>query len=244
MSSPASKPKRPRISANFAMTWDGRISTRRRTPSDFTSAADKARLLELRALADAVLVSATTAKADRMTMGLPKAGLRAQRVARGQAPYPLRVLLSHSGRIDPELPVFQQDFSTIVLFSTTRMPPRIREALARRADLHLYEGSEVKLPHALQTLREEYGIRRAHCEGGGRLLRSFLEEDLLDELYLTLCPRIFGSATAPTISGFAPEFLRRSVAWNLVKTEPVDDECFLHYRALRRSAVASLVNHR
>jgi riboflavin-specific deaminase-like protein len=222
-------PPRPHLSANFAITWDGRISTRRRTPSDFSSPTDKARFLEIRAQADAVLVSARTAAADHMTIGMPNAALRAERVARGQLPYPLRVLLSNTGRIDPALRIFEKTFSPILIFSTTRMPQRIREQLAPLAELHLYESAQVNLAHMLATLRREYRVRRAHCEGGGTLLRGFLEERLVDDLYLTLCPRIFGSPTAPTLTGRPGEFLPKSSAWKLMKMETIGDECFLKY---------------
>jgi riboflavin-specific deaminase-like protein len=221
------------VSANFAITWDGRISTRRRTPADFSSPVDKARFLEIRALADAVLVSARTAAADQMTMGLPSAALRAERIARGRPAYPLRVLLSNTGRIDPALRVFDKTFSPILIFSTTRMPQRIRDQLAPLAELHLHESAQVNLAHMLATLRREYRVRRAHCEGGGRLFRSFLEESLVDDLHLTLCPRIFGSPTAPTLTGRPAEFLPKSIAWKLMKMETIGDECFLRYRAQR-----------
>jgi riboflavin-specific deaminase-like protein len=229
---PAS-PARPRLSANFAITWDGRISTRRRTPADFSSPTDKARFLEIRALADAVLVGARTAAADQMTIGLPDAALRAARRARGQSAYPLRVLLSNTGRIDPALRVFDKTFSPILIFSTTRMPQRIRDQLAPLAELHLYDSAQVNLTHMLATLRRDYRVRRAHCEGGGTLLRSFLEVDLVDDLHLTLCPRIFGSPTAPTLTGPPGEFLTKSIAWKLMKVETIGDECFLRYQALR-----------
>jgi len=48
---------RPFVTANFALTWDGRISTRRGTPSDFSSKKDKHRLVEIRAQCDAVLIT-------------------------------------------------------------------------------------------------------------------------------------------------------------------------------------------
>ena len=79
---------RPLISANFAITWDGRISTRNRTPSDFSSREDKRRFLQIRALADAVVVTVRTAAADGMSIGLPSAKLRAERVARGHSRTP------------------------------------------------------------------------------------------------------------------------------------------------------------
>jgi riboflavin-specific deaminase-like protein len=229
----STSPPRPRVSANFAITWDGRVSTRRRTPADFSSPTDKARFLEIRARADAVLVSARTAAADHMTIGMPNAALREERVARGQAPHPLRVLLSNTGRIDPALRVFEKTFSPIVIFSTTRMLQRVRAQLAPLAELHLYESAQVNLAHMLTTLRREFGVRRAHCEGGGTLFRGFLEQNLVDDLYLTFCPRIFGSANAPTLTGPPGEFLPKSIAWKLMKMETIGDECFLKYRAQR-----------
>ena len=111
--------KRPFVTANFALTWDGRISTRRSTPADFSSKSDKRRLVEIRAQCDAVLVSAKTVAADNMSMGLPDAALRAARSARGQREYPLRVLLTNSGRIDPALRLFTKTFSPVVIFSTS-----------------------------------------------------------------------------------------------------------------------------
>ncbi|MCX8512595.1 MAG: hypothetical protein ORN83_12625, partial [Chthoniobacteraceae bacterium] len=44
----------PYVVANFAITWDGRISTVDRTPSNFSSSVDKKRFLEIRAEGDAV----------------------------------------------------------------------------------------------------------------------------------------------------------------------------------------------
>jgi hypothetical protein len=58
----------------------------------------------------------------------------------------------------------------------------------------------------LATLRADYGVRRVVCEGGPRLFRALLEEQLVDELHLTLAPRIFGGAGAPTLTGLAGDF--------------------------------------
>jgi len=234
-----SPPDRPWVSANFALTWDARISTRNRTPSDFSSPEDKRRLLEIRSRADAILVSAATVAADRMTLGLPSPALRAARTARGQSPYPLRVLVTNSGGIDPSLALFQKRFSPIVIFSTTRMPTRIQDGLSPTADLRLAERACVDLIEMLVTLRHEYGIQRLHCEGGGKLFHSLLAADLVDELFLTLCPRLFGGATAPTLTGQADEFLPRSIHFQLKTMETVGGECFLHYQKVKPSRRSS-----
>ncbi|MCE9611670.1 MAG: RibD family protein [Chthoniobacter sp.] len=222
--------KRPFVTANFALTWDGRISTRGSTPADFSSKSDKRRLIEIRAQCDAVLVSAKTASADHMTMGLPDAALRAARIARGQSAYPLRVLLTNSGRVDPALRLFAETFSPIVIFSTTRMLARTRTALAARADVWLHESASVNLPAMLAILRADYGVRRLVCEGGGQIFRALLAAGLVDELHVTLCPRIFGGAKAPTLTGIPGAFLPASVPLTRKKMEVIDGECFLRYR--------------
>jgi len=222
--------KRPFVTANFALTWDGRISTRRGTPADFSSKRDKRRLVEIRAECDAVLVSAKTIAADNMTMGLPDAALRATRIARGQREYPLRVLLTNSGRIDPALRLFTKTFSSIVIFSTTRMPVRTRSALAGKADIWLHESASVNLAAMLATLRADYAVRRLVCEGGAQIFRALLTAGLVDEIHVTLCPRIFGGEKAPTLTGIAGEFLPASVALQLKKMSVIEGECFLRYR--------------
>jgi riboflavin-specific deaminase-like protein len=229
----ARKLPRPFVTANFAITWDARISTRRGTPADFSSKRDKRRLVEIRADCDAVLASVKTIASDNMTMGLPDAALRAAREQRGQAPYPLRVLLTNSGRIDPKLRLFEKDFSSIVIFSTTRMPARTRAALAAKADLWLHDSSGVNLSAMLTTLRAEYGVKRLVCEGGAQVFRSLLEAGLIDEVHVTLAPRIFGGKDAPTLTSIAGNFLPASIPLRLTKMEVVEDECFLRYRVAR-----------
>lgn len=225
---------RPFVTANFALTWDGRISTRRGTPADFSSPRDKRRLVEIRAGCDAILVSAKTVATDNMGMGLPDPALRRARIARGQNAYPLRVLLTNSGRIAPALRIFEQDFSPIVIFSTTRMPARTRAGLAGKADLWLHESGAVNLAVMLATLRAEYGVKRLVCEGGAQVFRSLLTAGLVDELHVTLAPRVFGGKGAPTLTGIAGQFLPASVALQLRDMEVIEGECFLRYRVARK----------
>lgn len=227
---PARKPLRPFVTANFAMTWDGRISTRRGTPANFTSPRDKRRLIEIRAGCDAVLASAKTIATDNMTMGLPDPALREERVKRRQNAYPLRVLLTNSGRIDPKLRIFESTFSPIVIFSTTRMPDRTQSALAGKADLWLHEAESVNLAAMMATLRSEYAVKRMVCEGGAQIFRALLSAKLIDEIHLTLSPRIFGGRGAPTLTGVMEAFLPHSINARLRSMEVVDGECFLRFR--------------
>lgn len=225
---------RPFVTANFAVTWDGRITTRNRGSVDFSSKADKRRLLEIRASGDALLQGKDTVQTENMLMGLPSPQLRAERVGRGQPPYPIRVIVSNSGRIDATLRLLASTISPIVIFSTTRMPKGIQEVLVRQADLRLTSEKQVDLSAMLTALRHDYKVRRLVCEGGAQLFRSLLDEDLIDELHLTFCPRIFGGEKAPTISGIAGDFLKATISCRLAAMEVIENECFLRYRMLRK----------
>ncbi len=226
--------RRPRVVANFAVTADGKTSTRNFTPSLFTSPADKVRLQEIRAVVDAVLAGRGTVAADTMSMGLSREALRRERVKRGEPPVPLRVLISNAGRLDAGWKVFQYQESTLVVLSTTRMPANVRSRIAPHCDLHLFDAPEVPLRTALALLRKDYGVRSLVCEGGGTLFRSLAVEDLIDELYLTVAPVIFGGKLAPTLTGALGDFLPEPLDFRITSVREENGECFLHLRRVRK----------
>ena len=226
--------RRPFVAVTFAMTVDGKITTKNYSPIDFTSREDKMHLLRQRSLGDAVLIGHSTLKHDNVRLGLPQGELREARIARGQTPCPLRVIVSNEGRIDPDLKLFQSDISPIVIFSTTRMPVRYQKLLRQKATLHLSDARSVDLTWMLEQLRREYKIRSVACEGGAKLFRALLEEDLVDQLNLTIAPFLFGGATAPTLTGLSKDFFPRSIKCSLTDMRTVGEECFLTYRIKHR----------
>ena len=121
---------RPFVFVTFAMTVDGKVTTKNLAPVDFTSRKDKLHLFRQRALADAVLIGHTSLRRDNVRLGLP-AELQEARTKRGQLRCPLRVIVSNKGRIDDRLKIFQSDVSPIIIFSTKRMPRKNREALKK-----------------------------------------------------------------------------------------------------------------
>ena len=226
--------KRPFVLAHFAITADGKISTRAFTPAQFTSRAYKRRLQETRAAADAVLAGRGTVEADNMSMGLSAKDLREARNASGMPAVPLRVMVSNSGRVDLEGKVFRYSSSPLVVFSTSRMPARLRAGVARRADLFLFPGKTVDLSGALQILRADFGVKQLVCEGGGRLLRALAELDLVDGMRLTVAPRVFGGSSAPTLTGLPGDFLLPQREFRIIRQSVEGDECLLDAVRCRR----------
>ena len=224
-----SKRPRPFVYATFAMTVDGKVTTKNFGPVDFTSREDKLHLFRQRARADAVLIGHTSLERDNVRLGLP-AELQKRRIKRGQSRCPLRVIASNKGRIDDQLKIFQYDVSPIIIFSTNRMPRKNRQALQKKATLHLTNADHLDLPAMLQTLRNQYNVRTLACEGGPTLFRALLDEDLVDQLNLTIAPYMFGGAKAPTLTGLSRQFLPASVHCSLIDMRTIGGECFLAYR--------------
>ena len=70
---------------------------------------------------------------------------------------------------------------------------------------------------------------RLLVEGGGELNWSFVEKDLIDEIYLTVAPAIFGGRDAPTpVEGLGLAMADRR-RLRLISAEVVDGEIFCRY---------------
>lgn len=221
--------ERAYVIANFAMTWDGKITTRTREPSLFTSARDKRRLVEIRSLGDAVMAGRGTVEADTMSMGLKDEGLRRVRVARGQAEYPLRVVVTGSGRVDPGWRVFHTRGGEVVIVTGTPLEGKVREFLAGRSDVRVLEVVPLDVREVLVRLRREFGVRVVVCEGGAALFRALVGAGVVDELFLTVAPRIFGGMEAPTLTGTEGGWCGEELRMRLLGLEEVEGEVFLRY---------------
>ena len=203
---------RPRISTNFAISADGKISSAAKRPSGWTSDADHQRLLELRENADALMVGRGTFTHDRMTLTGPR--------------NPLRCVISHSGRIDPDHPIFSKPGGPIHLLVTGENPPPADPRIT------LHTGNVVDF---MELLGSEYRIKNLHCEGGGQLVHELAALDLIDEFHLTVAAHtLFGGAESPTTTGKPADFLPESRHFRLDHFEPRPElgECFLSYSRL------------
>ncbi|MEM6598979.1 MAG: dihydrofolate reductase family protein, partial [Cyanobacteria bacterium P01_C01_bin.69] len=73
-------------------------------------------------------------------------------------------------------------------------------------------------------------IERLLIMGGGELVASLLCENLIDELYLTICPLLIGGKTAPSPVGGLGFTLPRTPQLKLQSTKVEGNEVFLHYK--------------
>lgn len=210
------------------MTADGKIATANRAISSFTSARDHQHLLELRATADAVMAGARTVDSAPINLGPGPAGFRRQRLKRGLTEYNLRIIVSRSGSVNPRAKVFQYRFSPIIILTTRRATAARLKQLRALADVVKICGrKEINFGTVLRWLRKRWRVKRLLCEGGGELNDALFLTGLVDELHLTISPKVFGGHRAPTIAeGRGFRRLANAQRFHLTSIRQINDELF------------------
>ena len=213
------------------MTADGKIASANRKVSSFSGAYDKKHMFELRASADAVMSGARTVDLNPVSLGPGVEEYRRRRVRRGLAPYNLRIVVSRGGSVNPEAFLFKKRFSPILVLTTRRASPQRRKRLAAVADeVKVFGLKEINFRRAFAWLRREWKIKRLLCEGGGEINGALFRAGLVNELHLTVCPKIFGGQKAPTIAdGIGVPTLTGATQLRLKSARERDGELFLVY---------------
>jgi len=220
---------RPHTTVVLAMSADGKIADVRREPARFGSRADKAHLEKQIAASDAVLFGAGTLRAYGTTLTVSHPTLLEHRIRGGKPPQPVHIVITHSANLNPEINFFKQPVKRWLL--TTTAGAISWQGCPQFEQILVFETLTGKIDTfaALQHLAT-LDITRLVVLGGGELVASLLELNLIDELWLTVCPLILGGTTAPTPvegRGFLPDLAPKL---QLLELHTVDQEVFLHYR--------------
>jgi len=215
------------------MTADGKLAPSNRVFVPFGSKRDRELLLELRAQADAVMSGARTVDLSPVNLGPGAERFRRQRLRRGLAEYNLRVVVSGSGTLDPKAEIFRHRFSPILILTTERISrSSLRKLQAVADEVKICGSEEVDFVAACRWLRQDWGVKRLLCEGGGELNEGLLRARVVDEIYVTLCPLVFGGRHAPTLAdGKGVEKLSQATELVLKSRKRIGDELYLVYRA-------------
>jgi riboflavin biosynthesis pyrimidine reductase len=214
---------RPRTRVNFAASADGHATFAGRS-RELGDDGDREIFHGLREQVDAVLAGTETMRTERYGRIVPDAARRGRRVAAGLTAEPLACVVTRSGDVPTAIPLFDEPEARIVIFSAHAIAP-IR--CAAQIEVVRLEPELPALTSALGLLRREHGVSSLLCEGGPTVFGALLREGLVDELFLTLAPKLTGGGHGPPISsgdelpGLAPMKLR----WLLER----NDSLYLRY---------------
>jgi riboflavin biosynthesis pyrimidine reductase len=187
---------RPYTIANFVTSADGRATFGGRSGA-LGDDGDRAVFHGLREQVDAVLAGTVTMRTERYGRILGNAESRERRADRGLCPEPLACVVTRSGEIPIDIPLFAEPDARIVVFSPTGID---LAGAAAEVEVVLLDPAELTLTSALRRLRADHGIRTLLCEGGPTMFGALVREGAVDELFLTLAPKLAGGGRGPTIS--------------------------------------------
>jgi riboflavin biosynthesis pyrimidine reductase len=185
---------RPLVIVDMVTSLDGRATVGGRSKF-LGSDADTEMLVELRTIADAVLVGPSTVRAESYGDLAATEERRARRRAGGLAERPHAVLITRSGSIPWEAGLFAAAGQPVVIYSGAAIEPPA--SVAAPVTVHRVDAPTPAA--ALAHLRAEHDVRVVLCEGGPSLLHSLIADGLVDELFLTLVPVIVGDDAQPRI---------------------------------------------
>jgi riboflavin biosynthesis pyrimidine reductase len=177
-------PRRPWVQSNFVSSLDGNATFDGRS-SPLSDRGDRALFGVLRGGADAILAGTGTLGSESY----------------GPAGKPV-VTITRSGRLPTQIPLFAEPEGRVIVFSA--QPPDLDGV---RAEVTVEPLGD--LAAMLATLRSRHGIDVLLCEGGPGLLGEMIRAQLVDELFLTLGPKLAGGSAGPgmTSGDPAPELI-------------------------------------
>src|ERR1700759_1872353 len=155
---------------------------------------DRAVFHVLREVADVSLVGAGTVRAEGYSGAPPTVAQRQRRQARGQSEVPPLAIVTRSGHLDRDLPVFTRTEVPPMVCTCAAAADQTQRPLAGLADVvdcSINDPAQVDSAAVLAVLAER-GVPRVLTEGGPMLFSSFVENGLLDELCLTIAPTLVG----------------------------------------------------
>src|SRR6266571_3796914 len=190
----------PFVYINVATTADGKLAPANRRFVAFSSKRDQRLLLELRARADAVMAGARTVDLVPANLG-------------------------------PGPAIFRRRFSPIIVLACGRAPQRNIRRLEGLADeVAVFGERELDFAAALAWLRKKWKVKRLLCEGGGEVNAGLFRAGLVDEIYQTICPVVFGGRHAPTMAdGVGVQELAQATQLRLKSLKRLGQELFLVY---------------
>lgn len=179
----------PFVTLSYAQSLDGSIAAERGKPMQLSNVQTQALTHRLRAAHDAILVGINTVLSDdpRLTV----------RLVSGKSPKP--VVLDSRLRFPLEARLLRPPCLPPIIATRydacAERERRLREAGAQIVRLPFQRNGLVDLG-ALLTRLHELGIHSLLVEGGGRVITNFLDSAVVDQLIVTIVPKIIGGVPA------------------------------------------------
>jgi 2,5-diamino-6-(ribosylamino)-4(3H)-pyrimidinone 5'-phosphate reductase len=208
------------------MTIDGKIATNR-GDSTISSKQDLRRLHRLRSSVDAIIIGISTVIVDNPRLTV--------RLVKRCGTTPVRIIVDSTGRIplDSKILKSASKINTIVAVTSKASDKRIDKIKSAGALVIVAGARTVDLKELFYILKK-MGFNKILVEGGGELNWSVLQLGIVNELMVTVAPRIVGGRTATTlVEGDGYTKISEGIKMELIKISRQNNgEVILYYKLL------------
>lgn len=227
--------RKPFVYSNFVSTIDGKVQVLNNWESYWPigSKNDHNVLTELRALSDVLIHGSGLAKLSPLVTKVQNPTLvRIRKALKKNETLPYVVLSNHPDKnLISHLQNYQGGKAHLITNKSTSLP----ESSEQFVNVVRVGKDKIVLKELITFLTKRLKARRILMEGGPTLFGSFLEEGLIDELFLTLSPKIFGNEEGKTLTLVEKRLFKSENIKNLriVSSKQQGSELFLRYRILK-----------
>lgn len=211
---------KPHVILNAAMTLDGKIATRSHDAA-ISSQKDLNRVYVLRSKVDAVMVGINTVRIDDPML-----------TARNMGTDPARIIVDSKASISLRSKIIRTSrrIRTVIAVATEAPERKVTKLRESGASVVICGRQKVDLARLLNLLGK-MEISKILLEGGGELNWNMLNKGLVDEMIVTIAPKIVGGRRAITlVEGHGIDRVRDGFSLTLRKTRKHGDEIVLFYK--------------
>ena len=211
---------RPHVIFSAAITLDGKLATRT-GDSKLSSKADKNRVHKLRGKVDAILIGKNTAKLDDPILSVHHAKKK----------NPIRIILDSNATIKNDSRILRTSskIPTIIAVGERASKKNLQRLEKLPVQITVCGKDRINIKKLFATLRKQ-GIKKILVEGGGETNWTFVKENLVDEIIITITPYLVGGVTATTlVDGDGFSTIAKSAKLKLKSVKKMKNEIILHY---------------
>ncbi len=214
--------KIPYVTLKAAQTLDGFIADKNEFSKWISSEDSRNFVHYLRSKYDAVLIGSETAKIDDPNLTV--------RMVEGRNPY--RIVLDSKLKLSPDLKLFKSNLDSKTIIATGIENQQKKKKLEKFRDLGVEiiftkknNAGRLDLQNLLKKLSKK-GIASVLVEGGSKVFSSFLRQDLFDDIYFFISPKILGEGIK-TFSEVSFNKIDKSVKLKIEKSQLIGSDVLL-----------------
>lgn len=205
------------VVVNAAMSADGKLSSCQREQVAISGANDFDRVDDLRVESDAIVVGVGTVLADDPSL------------TADDGANPTRIIADSRARTPLDAQVLDDRADTLIFVAESAPTRNVRALRGAGADVVVAGNGRVSLRRAFSEL-ESRGTEQVMVEGGGELIFSTFEAELVNELRLYVGSLVIGGRDAPTLADGEGFVERNSFPdLELDSVDKIDDGVLLRY---------------